>query len=128
MVAGMILRVTGVADDDSNFIGGASGPTKSGLRLNASWPFALLSVIPNQVKLRGRGPLRRAFRETVTPADKVTAHAIRGPIMGGVLIQVTDGDKWLFWTTRRREVLSTLGAEGVQVVDEPRRFRWKYLT
>src|SRR5271167_2466311 len=108
----------------SHFVGGASGPTKGGSRLHATWPLAALSVAPGRLVLSGRGPVRRIFRETVADPASVSAEPIRGPVMRGVVITVTKDERWLFWTGRQREVLDKLRETGAEVAQGERRVKW----
>ena len=108
----------------SHFVGGASGPTKGGSRLHATWPLAALSIGPGRLVLSGRGPLRRIFRETVADPASVSAEPVRGPVMRGVVITVTKDERWLFWTGRQREVLDKLSEAGAKVAEGERRVKW----
>ena len=110
--------------ETANFVGGASGPMRSGTRVHASWPLASLSVCPGELCLRGRGPFRKLFREEVADPAHVSAEAVRGPITGGVVINVKGGNKWLFWTWERQKVLSALAEQGATVVPGERRVGW----
>jgi hypothetical protein len=109
-------------DETADFVGGVSGPLRGGMRGHASWPLASLSIRQGELRLRGRGPLRRVFRETVADPVDVIAEAVRGPLMGGVVIRV-NGEKWLFWTPERTQVLSALGHHGASVTAGERRMR-----
>lgn len=106
------------------FVGGASGPTKSGSRLHATWPLAALTIGPGRLVISGRGPLRRIFRETVADPGSVSAEPVRGPVMRGVVITVTKDERWLFWTGRQREVLDKLRETGAEVAKGERRVKW----
>ena len=92
--------------DVSQFFGGASGPTKSGMMLHLSWPLAVLSVGPGQLSLSGRGPLRRLFREMVTDPSLVSAEGVRGLFMNGIVIRAPKEEGWLFLTPRQKEALA----------------------
>lgn len=107
------------------FVGGASGPSRTGVRVHATWPLAALSVEPGELQLRGRGPGNRIFKQTVVDPATVTIQPIRGPFLGGVSIRVANGDSWMFWTGKRQEVLAALSAIGAQIVGDERRVSWR---
>lgn len=111
-------------DHVSHFVGGASGPTKGGSRIHATWPLASLSIGPARLVLSGRGPLRRVFRETVADPARVSVEAVRGPFMRGVVVTVTRDERWLFWTAKQKEILALLREQGAEVAQEERRVKW----
>ena len=112
--------LTGVA----TFIGGGSGPTRNGSRLHASWPLVILAVGPGEMCLRGRGPFRRFFAETIADPHVVTAQIVEGHSIAGVIVHVAHGDRWLFRTRRKDEVLSALRVHGATIAAGPRKSRW----
>jgi hypothetical protein len=123
--SGILLGVShNTQQDVSRFVGGASGPTKGGSRLHASWPLAVLTIGSGRLTLSGRGPLRRFFRETVADPAQVSAEPIVGPFMDGVVITVTKDERWLFWTRKRSTVLDLLAEQGATVTREERAVRW----
>jgi hypothetical protein len=117
--------VTEDGESRIQFVGGASGPSRTGVRVHASWPLVALSVKSGELQLRGRGPGNRIFKETVVDPATVTIQPIRGPFLGGVSIRVANGDSWLFWTGKRQEVLAALSANGAQTVGDERRVSWR---
>lgn len=114
----------GPAVSTKRFIGGASGPTRGGSRLHATWPLVALSVGPGRLCLSGRGPLRRVFRESVADPANVSAEPVTGPFMDGVVITVGKDERWLFWTWRQAEVLAKLREMGATVAQESRGVGW----
>jgi hypothetical protein len=110
--------------DVAVFIGGGSGPTRRGSRLHASWPLVLLSVGPDELSVRGRGPFRRLFAESIADPHMVTAELVQGHSTAGVVIQVAQGDRWLFRTRRKTDVLSALTRQGATVVPGVRKSTW----
>ena len=106
------------------FVGGVSGPTRSGGRAHATWPLAILSIGPGHLSVAGRGPLRRIFAESVVNPVHVAVEAIRGPIMNGIVMTFAKDEKWLFWTWSQPEVLAALREFGAQVSGESRRLKW----
>jgi len=70
----------------TDYVGGASGPTKGGSRVHASWPLARLSIGPGRLVLSGRGPLRRIFRETVANPAEVSVEPVRNLFRKGLVI------------------------------------------
>jgi hypothetical protein len=103
-------------------VGGASGPTKGGSRVHASWPLARLSIEPGCLVLSGRGPLRRIFRETVANPAEVSVEPVSNIFRKGLVIGTKDG-RWLFLTSRQKDVLAELSKQGAQVGPE-RKLRW----
>jgi hypothetical protein len=106
----------------TDYVGGASGPTKSGTRVHATWPLARLSIESGRLVLSGRGPLRRIFRETVANPAEVSVEPVRNRFRKGLVIETKDG-RWLFVTRRQREVLDDLLKQGAHVGQE-RKLRW----
>ena len=113
----------GTLDDVTQYVGGASGPTKGGSRVHATWPLVTLSIGPGRLVLSGRGPLRRIFRETIAHPADVAVEAVHRPLMKGLVI-VTKDERWLFWTGNQRELLGKLSEQGAQVAPGERRVKW----
>jgi hypothetical protein len=114
-----------VADDYCTFKGGVAAPTKTGSRVHISWPGASLSIGAGEMRLRGRGPLRWAFREAVADPHLAHAAAVRGHfLMGGVVISLPKGEQWLFWTWKPQEVLSALRRNGAEIAAGVRWVKW----
>jgi hypothetical protein len=72
--------------------------------------------------LSGRGPLRRIFRETVANPAEVSVEPVRNLFRKGLVIGTKDG-RWLFLTSRQREILAELSKQGAHVGRE-RKLRW----
>jgi hypothetical protein len=111
--------------DVRQFFGGASGPTKSGLRVHLSWPLAVLSIGSEQLSLSGRGPLRRMFREMVANPNLVSAQGVHGVLMNGIVITVSKEEPWLFLTPKQKEALAQLRQHGADVAESERRIKSK---
>ena len=97
----------------------------AGLRLNATSPFARLSVSDDGVRLSGNGLLRRLLpQRTCTFADLEFAQAVRGWTSTGVALHVRGGSLWYFWTKSYVDVLGVLSSHGVSTRDELKRVHY----
>jgi hypothetical protein len=105
--------VEGVTD----YVGGARGPTKGGSRVHATWPLVRLSIGPGRLVLSGRGPLRRFFCETVADPAEVSVEPVRNAFRKGLVI-VTKHGRWLFLTSRQKDILAELSKQGAYVAEE----------
>ena len=95
-----------------------------GLRYRSSWPLAMLVIADTELRVEGRGLLRRLGRADVLRLDDIASgQAVTSRFGGGVAIEVSGGEPWYFFTFRRDEMLQGLQAVGVHIVPGSRRVR-----
>jgi predicted nucleic acid-binding protein len=69
--------------------------------LRGDWP--LLAIRPGKLTVRGRGPSRRVFVESIAGPHMVTAELAHVHITVGIVIQPTQSDGWLFRNRERTD-------------------------
>lgn len=95
-------------------VGGANMPTKY-LRMNATWPLAVLTIADGRVSIRLRGPLQRTGGVPLdaTPAEIAEVFPTRGMWRtSGVGFTDRAGWEWYFWTRRVQPILAMLDERG----------------
>ena len=106
------------ASVDVRFVGGANLPTRY-LRMNATWPLAVLAVNDGRLSLRLRGPLQRAGGVPLdaAPADIARVFPTRRMWTKGVGFTDRTGREWYFWTRQVQRVLTVLDEHGYAVTN-----------
>jgi hypothetical protein len=106
-----------------SFVCGCNLPG-DGLRYRSSWPLAQLVIADTELRVEGRGLLRRLGRADVLRLNDIaSAQAVTSRFGGGVAIEVSAGKPWYIFTFRRDEMLQHLRAVGVNIVPGSRRIR-----
>ena len=109
--------------DEARFIGGMNVPALPGGRLNATMPFAVLTIDSDALTLHFRPfpiPTFSDFR--VLLSNVATAFRLWGsPLAVGIGIELSDGQVAYFWTWRQEAVLAALGQRGIPIDPAPRR-------
>lgn len=102
--------------------GGANSPTAY-LRVNATWPLAVLELQGDRVSLRLSVPFTGAQPLYARPADLLGVFPVqnRWPGTRGVGLRTFDGREWYFWTFQGAEVLDRLRQQGFPVSSVPQR-------
>ena len=107
-----------------NWIGGANVPTLGGLRVNAGYPLASLSLENTNITLRLRGRISFLFRSELLfagPSDVSDVFAIESKLrFRGVGFRRTDGHEFYFKTGRAKEILPVLHEAGFSVSELPK--------
>ena len=105
-------------------VGGANVPTAY-LRVNATWPLAVLEVQGDRVALRVRVPFTGAQVLYAGRADLLTVFPVqnRWPGTRGVGFRTFDGREWYFWTFQGAAILDHLQGQGFPVSPAPQRAR-----
>ncbi|WP_405947323.1 hypothetical protein OG588_12380 [Streptomyces prunicolor] len=106
--------------------GGANFPAArfGGGRLNATWPFGVLTVDPGRLRLRIRlfgavWQLSGAQPLAGTPEDIVEVFPCRGRLgTPGVGLRTVQGHRYFFWTSATATVLDACRREGFTVSTE----------
>lgn len=112
-------------DASFRIVGGANMPTMY-LRINATWPLAVLTITDSRVSIRLRGPLQRTGGVPLdgTPAEIAGVFPIRGTLSRGVKgVGFTDraGREWYFWTRRVQPILAMLDEHRFPVTNIPQK-------
>jgi hypothetical protein len=89
------------------------------MRVNATWPLAVLEVVGSRLSLRLRWPGRLFGAEelSVTVDELTRVYPIQGLMSSGVGFTNRDGRDFYFWTGKREEVLEILRGRGYPVSD-----------
>jgi len=101
--------------------GGANIPASVG-RLNATWPFALLTVSATELRLRVRPSVLVRSRLVMSKLTHHNIYPVLGPLFrtSGIGIDV-DNQCWYFWTGKSHELVDTLGKLGYYTTPSVRR-------
>jgi hypothetical protein len=95
------------------------------MRLNATWPLAVLTVGSGRVHLRVRPALFAAKPYDSSAGDLKEVFPCRGTFgSSGVGFRSYDGRLFYFWTGRRDAVLDACRSAGLPVSSEVRRATW----
>jgi hypothetical protein len=99
-------------------IGGANVPT-SHMRVDATWPLALLEIAGPRLSLRLRWPGRLfgAKDLSATPDELKRIYPVRRLMVSGVGFTDRNGRDFYFWTRKSEEVLHLLCRNGYSVTD-----------
>lgn len=102
----------------TRIVGGASVPSAH-MRVNATWPLAVLDLVGPRLSLRLRWPgrLLGAERLEATAADVQRAYPVRRFMVSGIGLTDRRGRDFYFWTSRSHEVLHLLRGAGFSVSD-----------
>ena len=96
-------------------IGGANVPTTT-MRLNATWPFAVLELGEARFRLRLRGvKLFGALTLDAGPADVTDVYPVKGKLGTGVGFTDHAGRDYYFWTAAGLQILYGLAYYGFPV-------------
>lgn len=97
-------------------VGGANVPSSS-LRMNATWPFAVLEVVRGRLtlELRWLGGLFGPDSLSAGPDELKRVYPIRGFMSAGVGFTSTDGRDFYLWTGKGEAVLKHLQDLGYPV-------------
>jgi len=97
-------------------VSGANVPTTT-MRVNATWPLAVLELGEARVRLRIRGAkLFGALTLNAGPADVTDVSPVRGKLgTSGVGFTDRAGRDYYFWTSASEQVLHGLGYYGFPV-------------
>jgi hypothetical protein len=109
-------------DASFRIVGGANLPTMR-LRMNATWPLAVLTINNSRVSIRLRGPLQRTGGVPLdgTPAEIAEVFQVRSMWSRGVGFTDRSGREWYFWTRRVQPILAMLDARGYRVTNVPKK-------
>jgi hypothetical protein len=109
-------------DGSLRIVGGANMPTTY-LRMNATWPLAVLTITNSRVSIRLRGPLQRIGGVPLdgTSAEIARVFPTRSMWSRGVGFTDRAGREWYFWTRRVQQVLAILDERGYRVTDVPQK-------
>jgi hypothetical protein len=64
------------------------------------------------------------FADSIADPHSVTAELVQGYSIAGVVIHMAQGDRWLFRTRQKEEVLSALTRHGASVTAGVRKSNW----
>lgn len=104
-------------------IGGGNVPTGY-MRVNATWPLAVLESDGQHVALRIRGGrLFGAVTLYASAVDLAGVYPIRSLGSSGVAFRVHDGREWYFWTGEGPRILSLLAQAGFPVTLDEQKAR-----
>jgi hypothetical protein len=83
-----------------------------------------VSIDAAEIRLQGRGLLRRFGPNDVLPIDHVAdAQAVRGRFGGGIALNLHRGEPWYIFTFDPDPILGALRMARVNVLDGVRRLR-----